>query len=65
MHVFDVLLKKKTVQLSIAGNSYDIYIYYIDTSVLLENKPGSEGSKCKRTYFNHSKPANCPACHFF
>ena len=27
MHVFDVLLKKKTVQLSIAGNSYHIYVY--------------------------------------
>ena len=54
MHVFDVLLKKKTVQLSIAGNSYDIYIYYIDTSVLLENIPGSEGSKGKRTYFKAS-----------
>ena len=30
MHVFDVLLKKKTVQLSIAGNSYYIYIYLSD-----------------------------------
>ena len=37
MHVFDVLLKKKTVQLSIAGNSYYIYVYiYIDVIVTVQ-----------------------------